>query len=37
VAKRLRDPYKPGERGWLKIKNRGYWRFGHELRRPATV
>jgi bifunctional non-homologous end joining protein LigD len=32
VAKRLREPYRPGERGWLKIKNRDYWRFGHEVR-----
>jgi bifunctional non-homologous end joining protein LigD len=35
VAKRLRDPYNPGERGWFKIKNRDYWRFGQELRLPA--
>jgi bifunctional non-homologous end joining protein LigD len=35
VAKRLRDPHKPGERGWLKIKNRAYWRFGQELRLPG--
>jgi bifunctional non-homologous end joining protein LigD len=34
VAKRLRDPYRPGERRWLKLKNRDYWRFGQELR-PA--
>jgi hypothetical protein len=26
VAKRLRDPYKPGERAWVKIKNPDYWR-----------
>ena len=30
VAKRLTDPYKPGERGWVKIKNRAYWRFAQE-------
>ncbi len=30
VAKRLREPYRPGERGWLKTKNRAYWRFGQE-------
>jgi ATP-dependent DNA ligase len=36
VAKRLADPYRPGERGWIKIKNRAYWRFGkeRELARP---
>jgi hypothetical protein len=34
VAKRLSDPYKPGERGWIKTKNRAYWRFGQE-REPA--
>jgi hypothetical protein len=26
VAERLRDPYKPGERAWVKITNSGYWR-----------
>ena len=31
VAKRRGDPYRPGQRDWLKIKNRGYWRFGQEL------
>jgi hypothetical protein len=30
VAKRLTDPYRPGERGWLKAKNRSYWRFQQE-------
>jgi hypothetical protein len=24
-------PYRPGERGWIKVKHRGYWRFGQEL------
>jgi ATP-dependent DNA ligase len=27
VAKRLDEPYRPGERRWVKIKNRDYWRF----------
>jgi len=35
VAKRLRDPYRPDERGWLKIKNRAYWRW--ELEREAAI
>jgi hypothetical protein len=32
-AKRL--PYKPGQRGWLKLKNRNYRPFEHGLRSPA--
>jgi bifunctional non-homologous end joining protein LigD len=28
VAKPLASPYRPGERGWIKVKNRAYWRFG---------
>jgi bifunctional non-homologous end joining protein LigD len=37
VAKRRRDPYRPGERGWVKVKHRHYWRLGRELElvRPA--
>jgi bifunctional non-homologous end joining protein LigD len=31
VAKRLDEPYKPGERRWVKVKHRSYWRFGQEL------
>jgi ATP-dependent DNA ligase len=32
VAKRLDSPYRPGERvGWVKTKNRAYWRHGLEL------
>ena len=32
VAKRLDSPYRPGERtGWVKTKNRHYWRHGLEL------
>jgi bifunctional non-homologous end joining protein LigD len=26
VAKPLRSRYAPGERGWIKTKNRAYWR-----------
>jgi bifunctional non-homologous end joining protein LigD len=36
VAKRLSDPYKPGERGWVKTKNRGYWRFPIEVAAMAS-
>lgn len=31
VAKRHSGAYRSGERDWLKIKNRRYWRFGQEL------
>ena len=34
VAKRRSEPYRPGERAWIKVKHRHYWRFGQELR-PA--
>jgi ATP-dependent DNA ligase len=27
VAKRLSGPYRPGERDWTKVKNRGYWHY----------
>jgi bifunctional non-homologous end joining protein LigD len=30
VAKRDRDPYRPGERGWVKVKNRETVRFAEE-------
>ena len=30
VAKRLHDPYKPGERQWVKTKNRATARFAEE-------
>jgi ATP-dependent DNA ligase len=30
VAKRRDSLYRPGERGWIKVKNRGYWRFRDE-------
>jgi bifunctional non-homologous end joining protein LigD len=31
VAKRQTQPYRPGERGWVKTKNKAYWRYGEEL------
>jgi ATP-dependent DNA ligase len=31
VAKRLNSSYRPGERGWVKTKNRAYWRYPLEL------
>jgi bifunctional non-homologous end joining protein LigD len=31
VAKRLDEPYRPGERRWAKVKNRDYWRFPLEV------
>jgi bifunctional non-homologous end joining protein LigD len=33
VAKPLASAYRPRERGWVKVKNRDYWRFGQELER----
>ena len=38
VAKRLRDPYRPGERQWVKTKNRATARFcrGTRRHRPPT-
>jgi bifunctional non-homologous end joining protein LigD len=35
VAKPLRSRYVPGERGWIKIKNRAYWRW--EMEREAAL
>jgi ATP-dependent DNA ligase len=35
VAKPLRSLYRPGERGWLKVKNSGYWKY--ELEREAAI
>jgi bifunctional non-homologous end joining protein LigD len=26
VAKRRSERYRPGERSWVKVKNKGYWR-----------
>jgi bifunctional non-homologous end joining protein LigD len=40
VAKRRSSRYRPGERGWVKTKNRDYWRYEMEregalrMRRP---
>jgi bifunctional non-homologous end joining protein LigD len=31
VAKRRLERYRPGERRWVKIKNRDYWRYSAEL------
>jgi len=31
VAKRLCQPYRPGERGWIKMKNKPYWRYPVEV------
>jgi bifunctional non-homologous end joining protein LigD len=36
VAKRRSDRYRPGERGWVKVKHRHYWRFGQELDRGRS-
>ena len=35
VCKRLRQPYLCGERAWVKVKNRNYWRY--ELEREAAI
>jgi len=35
VAKRRASRYLPGERGWVKIKNRDYWRY--ELERESAI
>lgn len=35
VAKRLNEPYRPGERAWIKTKNRAYWRY--ELEREGAM
>jgi ATP-dependent DNA ligase len=31
VGKRVTSPYRPGDRGWVKVKNRDYWRYGQEV------
>jgi ATP-dependent DNA ligase len=31
VAKRRSQPYRPGERAWIKTKNKAYWRYGEEV------
>jgi bifunctional non-homologous end joining protein LigD len=35
VAKHRSSAYRPGERGWVKIKNREYWRY--EMQREGVV
>jgi ATP-dependent DNA ligase len=35
VAKKLSEPYRPGERSWVKRKNREYWRY--PLERESAV
>jgi bifunctional non-homologous end joining protein LigD len=30
VAKPLNSRYRPGQRGWLKVKNRAYWKYAIE-------
>jgi bifunctional non-homologous end joining protein LigD len=35
VAKRTDSRYRPGERGWIKVKNRNYWRY--ELERESAI
>jgi bifunctional non-homologous end joining protein LigD len=35
VAKRIDGRYRPGERGWIKVKNRDYWRY--ELERESAI
>jgi bifunctional non-homologous end joining protein LigD len=38
VAKRRGSIYRPGERGsWVKVKNRGYWRYPLELEGALRV
>jgi ATP-dependent DNA ligase len=35
VAKQKNSRYRPGYRGWVKIKNREYWRY--ELERESAI
>ena len=35
VAKRRSSPYRPGARGWIKRKNRDYWRY--EMERESAI
>jgi len=35
VAKKLHEPYLCGERCWVKVKNRAYWRY--ELEREGAI
>jgi bifunctional non-homologous end joining protein LigD len=36
VAKRLDQSYRPGERRWVKVKNRAYWRYDLERESMAN-
>ena len=36
VAKRRSGRYRPGERGWVKTKNRSYWRYEMERERAIN-
>jgi ATP-dependent DNA ligase len=31
LAKRRSASCRPGQRGWIKVKNRGYWRYEEEI------
>lgn len=35
IAKRKSGRYVPGGRGWIKIKNREYWRY--EMERESAI
>jgi ATP-dependent DNA ligase len=35
LVKRRSGRYLPGERGWVKVKNRAYWRY--ELEREGAL
>jgi ATP-dependent DNA ligase len=35
VAKRKSSRYRPSERGWIKIKNKDYWRY--EMERESAM
>lgn len=35
VAKRRNSRYRPGERGWIKTKNREHWRY--EIERESAI
>ena len=35
IAKPLGGLYKPGERGWIKVKTRAYWKY--DLEREAIL
>jgi ATP-dependent DNA ligase len=36
VAKPLNGRYRPGERGWLKVKNRAYWKYELDAKPRST-